>query len=68
MRIRKDEERSTENLSIRMKPSVKAKLKDLADWQDIKLAEMIEILVLKEYKVLKNEYKEINQVVRKIKA
>jgi hypothetical protein len=68
MRVRKDEERSTENLSIRMKPSVKSKLKDLADWNDVKLAEMIEMLILKEHPVLKKEYIGIHEVIKKLKV
>ncbi len=45
MRVRKDEERSTENLSIRMKPSVKLMLRNLANQNDMGMAEMIEKLV-----------------------
>lgn len=57
MRVRKDEERSTESLTIRMKPSIKEKLGEIADSKGIKMAEAIEIMVQKEFKSIESRIK-----------
>jgi hypothetical protein len=49
MRINKNEERSSENLTIRIKPSIKAKLKIISDYNEMGMAQSIERLIENEY-------------------
>lgn len=55
MRVRKNEERYSDNLNIRMKPSVKSLIKAKAEERGMTVSELVESSILKELAFDKKE-------------
>lgn len=60
MRIRKNEERNTESLSVRLKPSIKALVKKSAEIENMTISEFVEVMILDYCSIPEEEKQQVN--------